>query len=434
MPRYNLILIVSDALRADHLGCYGYQRDTSRNIDRLAARGTVFTQASSQSSTTGAAHAAIMTARLPTDLGILSNHGLIPGSDKTLAEILHSADYQTAAFVSNAVLHAKGLRGIERGFDLYDCNLSSLEPNRPVAFRRSAETSAAAEEWLRGAREPFFLWVHFIEPHGPYLASDAEQVRRIEKDTLAAAQRKRLAPLGGDAGPNGIPRYQALPGVTRVSSYIARYDACISDMDRAVGELLAALERKGVTERTVIAFTSDHGEALGEHGYYFQHPHDLTEEVLHVPLILRLPGCAAPGKVPSVVQAVDLMPTLLEALGLRARIPAGARGSPLFAPTVARVGARDVLSAVWDFRRSLPLGSVRRGGWKLIASQPPGERRLFYLPTDPDELRNLASQEGEQVETLYAALEPHLRKAKPPAAPELDAGTREALRRLGYLN
>ncbi len=432
-PRYNVVLIVSDALRADHLGCYGYQRDTSPNIDRLAASATLFTQAVSQSSRTGASHAAMLTSRYPTDLGLFTNSGTLPASEQTLAEILRNAGYDTAAFVSNLVLHKDRLRGIARGFKVYDFQYSSYERNRGLPFRRARDTGAAAQKWLRGAREPFFLWVHFIEPHGPYQPSDARQVRKFESDALAAEQRTQLPTLKRDVGCDGIPGYQALPGLREVGSYVARYDACIRDMDRGVSELLATLKRKGAADRTLIAFTADHGEALGEHGYYFQHGHDLTEDLLHVPLILWLPGSGAARKVSSVVQAVDLMPTFLEAVGLRERIPAGARGIPLLGPAVEAGGTRDVVSAVWKGSVTPPLVSLRRDGWKLIASQRRGECRLFYLPNDPGELKDLAAEQRAQADALYAAAAPYLSQAQPSIRPRTDARTREALRSLGYL-
>ena len=432
---YNIVLIVSDALRPDHLGCYGYPRATSPNIDRLASEGIRCLQVISQSSATGAAHAALLTSRLPTDFGILGNRGTLPEATQSLPKVLRENGYATAAFVSNPVLSNKQMPGIERGFQVYDVRLPSSEPNRPVARRDCKDTNAAALRWLAKAREPFFLWVHYIEPHGPYTTSALEKLREFQNDGLAAKQHKTLRALTRNFGPDGIPNYQVLPGIDDLASYIAHYDARIWEMDAAVGELLAALRRKGVSERTVVAFTSDHGEALGEHGYYFQHENDLTEERLRIPLIVRVPDRHRGVKVRAQVQTIDVMPTLLNCAGLGNRIPPAAQGVPLLAATRGQSvqPPRSVISAVLTYRPLRARYSLQYLDWKLIVAQPQEPPRLFYLPSDPGELDNLAPSDPRSVAKFTAQLVPHFVKQVRPGPPPLDRETEEALRSLGYL-
>jgi len=431
---HNVVLIVSDALRPDHLGCYGYPRATSPNVDRLASEGIRCIQVISQSSATRAAHAAMLTSRLPTDFGILGNTGVLPEATESLAKVLRENGYATGAFVSNPVLTKKQMPGIEQGFQVYDARLTTREPNRPVARRDCRETNAAALRWLAKAREPFFLWVHYIEPHGPYTTRAAGKLREFQNDALAAKQHKRLPALTSDFGPEGIPRYQVLPGIDDVAAYIAHYDARIWEMDAAVGELLAALKRKGVSERTVVAFTADHGEALGEHGYYFQHENDLTEERLRIPLVVRVPGRHRGVKVRAEVQTIDVMPTLLAAAGLGNRIPAAVRGIPLLSAVRTPAPApRPVISAVLTDQSARVRYSLHYLGWKLIVARPEEPPRLFYLPRDAGELHNLAGSDPREVQDLTARLAPHFVKQLPAEATSVDGESREALRSLGYL-
>ncbi len=433
--RYNVVLIVADALRADHLGCYGYARKTSPTIDRLASEGVLFTQMFSQSSVTGAAHVAMLASRLPTDVGLLENSGVVPDSVQTLAEVLRGCGYATGAFVSNNVLTRELMRGLEQGFAVYDCKLPTFEPNRLLWRRECKDTNAAALAWLGKAPEPFFLWVHYLAPHGPYATRATEKVREFEGDAIAAAQHRWLPHLKENWGPNGIPRYQMVSGLHDAASYIARYDAYTFEMDAAVGELLAALKSKGVAERTLVALTSDHGESLGEHGYYFQHGHDLTEEVLRVPLILSLPGGPRDLRVTSLAQMVDLMPTVLDAVRLRDQLPRGARGISLLSkPKRGRAPGRTVISAVISHTTHKPVYSARRGDWKLILSQGGAGPRLFFLPKDPGEMENLASTRPKVLAEMSAELAAHLRRPYQRGPARMDQQTREVLRALGYLN
>ncbi|HSQ00845.1 MAG TPA: sulfatase [Candidatus Dormibacteraeota bacterium] len=317
----NVLLITIDTLRADHLHCYGQALPTSPNIDAFAARSVVFERAIAASGYTGPSHSSIMTGRYPRRHSSGFSNGLLVLSGvETLAETLRLRGYDTAAFVSNAVLGARS--GLNRGFDVYDDQFDSVEANRSNVYeRRAPQTLERALAWLARPRtKPFFLWVHFQDPHGPYTAPApyGDQFH-----LPVSAGEPELPVLDDDSGQGGIPRYQVVDGQRRVSEYRSRYAGEIAFMDRSVGELLAAVERYSPT---VVALTGDHGESFGEGGFYFAHGHSAAPDLSHVPFILRAPGLRPERRADSVSH-VDLMPTILELAAVPA--PAGMEGIAL---------------------------------------------------------------------------------------------------------
>ena len=317
----NVLLITVDTLRADHLHCYGQPLATSPNIDALAARSVVFDRAIAASGYTGPSHSTMMTSHYPRRHSTGFSNGLLVLSGlPTLAETLQQRGYDTGAFVSNAVLWARS--GLNRGFDVYDDEFTGTEANRPDTYeRRAPQTLARALAWLARPRtKPFFLWVHFQDPHGPYTPPPPFDT---QFHPPAAADEPELRVLDDDSGQGGIPRYQVVDGQRRTSQYRGRYAGEIAFMDQAVGELLAAVERQSPT---VVVFTADHGESFGERGYYFAHGHSAAPDLSHVPLIINAPGLR-PERRADPVSHVDLMPTLLELVGVPA--PDGMEGVAL---------------------------------------------------------------------------------------------------------
>jgi arylsulfatase A-like enzyme len=320
--RPDVLLVVVDTLRADRLGSYGYAAKTSPELDAFAAGGVLFERALAASTLTAPSHASLMTSRWVGEHAIGTSNGMTRlDGERTLAAELSAAGYETAAFVSNFVIR-KGT-GLDAGFEVYDDELPDVEANRPIyRERKAAETVERALAWLAGRGErPVFLFVHFQDPHGPYAAPPPFDERFPE---LLVEPEPELALLPGQKGPGGIPSYQALPGERRPSAYKRSYAQEVAYFDSELGRLLAAIRARG--RPLVAVVTADHGESLGEAGYWFQHGHASTPDLGRIPLVLQAPGLA-PGRRSELVHHVDLMPTLLELVGLP--VPEGARGIAL---------------------------------------------------------------------------------------------------------
>ncbi len=318
-PPRDVLLITVDTLRADHLSSYGFELATSPNIDALAAHSALFERAVAASSSTAPSHASILTSLYPRQhsIGYRNGDTRLEGA-VTLAELLRARGYATAAFVGNAVLRRR--IGLDRGFDTYDDELPEPEASRPLVFeRRARQTTERALAWLARAEEPFFLWVHYQDPHGPYDPPDGYA------DTFAPERDPDEPPLPrleSSLATGGIPAYQALPGLTRASEYRARYADEIRYADHWIGELLASPRLRDA----IVVFTADHGESLGEGGHYFMHGTTTLPPEAHVPLLVRAPG-VAPARIATTVSHVDIAPTILELAGVPA--PSGMRGVAL---------------------------------------------------------------------------------------------------------
>jgi arylsulfatase len=319
----NVLLITVDTLRADHLGSYGFEFDTSPNIDALATESAVFERAIAAAGKTTPSHASIMTSRYTREHSIGHGNGSsVLVMETTLAERFRDAGYATAAFVSNILLTRRV--GLAKGFDVFDDELTTPDVNRPAVVERLApDTTERALGWLRDREErPFFLWVHYQDPHGPYTppppARDRFQI-------TPSPDEKELPLRSGNAARGGIPAYQALPGLRLASEYESRYAGEIFFADQSIGELIASADADSRRD-TIVLLTADHGESFGEYGHYFKHTHTTTPDVARVPLILRAPGLA-PERRTEIVSHVDVLPTLLDLAGLP--IPSDASGISL---------------------------------------------------------------------------------------------------------
>lgn len=346
---YNVVLLSIDATRADHLSTYGYRRATSPNLDQLAARALTFDAAWSPSNFTATSLYSVMTGLYPS--AFLDGATIVARPGLTLAERLAGAGYRTEAIVD---LHP-ALPHVYAGFAHVDDSLG-VRAAKAVRNRSTATTAdelarlgtAAIARFSREGAEPFFLWMHFSEPHAEYLAH-----------------------AGFDFG----------------SAAIDRYDAEIAAADAAIGTLLAALSDSGRFADTLVIVTSDHGESFGEHGVY-THGQSVYQEEIHVPLLLSLPDQAvAPRarRIANPVDLTDLMPTVLDALGLppgppthgESLLPLALRGRPLRTPeTVCEVRLPYARLVAW-----------RRGDTKVIFDDRIGVTRTFDLADDPGELR-----------------------------------------------
>lgn len=419
-----VVLVTCDTLRADRLGAYGWSGHTSPNLDALAHESILHEAAWSTAPLTGPALSALLTGRPPEELGLEDNRNVLASEATTLAERLDAAGIETAAVVSNWVLRRRpelADAGVQQGFRHFDDHMESPEASRPdLKERLAADTTDAALAWLDGRAEdrPFFLWVHYQDPHGPY-TPPADCLVPAEKPEREAELR-----VGSDQRGHGeLPAYQVVDGERRPSVYRERYEGEIRYFDRELGRLLDGLRARGTLERALFVFTADHGESLGEHGYWFSHGQHLHRELVQVPLLLRPPGGAPGTRVAAPASHLDLYPTVLAAFGLE---PGAVRGLDLLA------GA---LPATRVLPQSLRGTFGATGANQRLVVDGEG-RRLFDLAADPDEERDLAAVRPELVRALLegrrAFLESVRQAPLAPARPAHDEATERGMRSLGY--
>jgi arylsulfatase len=308
----NILLLTVDTLRADHLGCYGYARDTSPHLDALAETGQLYRNAFSHSPVTSSSFTAIMSGYRPRETGTYSNDPALLRVN-TLAEYLRNSGYRTAAIVSNFALRAG--KNLDQGFEYYDDRMDDRESVRHRRERVGVKTTEAALEWLRGAPRdrPIFLWVHYQDPHGPYTPPAEYQSLFLDE----SAHERPLRITDTVSGKGGIPSYQALENHREWGYYVAQYDAEIRYFDDSLHGLVRELQELDLWHESLVVFSSDHGEGMGEHDYYFAHGEFLYPGQLHVPLILWAPQGVTPGRrVDELAQSADIVPTALAFAGV----------------------------------------------------------------------------------------------------------------------
>ena len=429
----NLLLVTVDTLRADRLACYGGESDLGLAICEVGWTGTRFERAFSTASHTSPSIASLLTSRYPRDHSVTASYATkLKPELLTVAEVLAEAGYSTAAFVSNPVLDQE--RGMDQGFDVYDDERDRPERNRPHLRERGAKaTTDAALDWLSSARSPWFVWVHYQDPHGPYDPPGA-------LPEIGTAGQTRLAVLDDHSGLGGIPQYQALPGVFTAGAYERRYALEIRYLDRQVRRLLAGADARG---RVEIILTADHGEAFGEDGYWFAHGHSLGLDQVRVPLLWRPARATEPTVAERPVSTIDVAPTLVAAAGID--MPDTFAGLPLGQPTVDEVDERPIFL---EHRRraGVIVGETYYARDRRAFTEPVRDRIsggwLHPLPTRTAELHfGLLAPAYRDVSARHrATLEPLLDEflSRPPVGTDLefmqvDPATREALRSLGYL-
>lgn len=414
----NVLLISIDTLRPDHLGAYGYERDTSPSLDGLARDGVLWENAYAPSPATVASHATLFTGRYPYQHRTLNYATALPDAERTLAEILAEAGYRTFAVATSVRFHPGS--GFPQGFETYQ-TLHELDKNARsrAATDRVLELAAAADG------RPFFGFVHYFGPHGPYWPPEPYRSRW---------QTGPAPELPG--GPSGFLKGHKEPGHSvppRTLRYLrALYDAEILYLDRDLSRLLAGLDEQGLARGTLVVVVSDHGEEFEEHDG-LGHARTLYEESLRVPLLMRWPdGLPAGRRVAWPAQLVDVVPTVLDLVG--EPLPPGLPGRSLavdlrsggHAPGFGRVlGQRGTHQ--WSVAASLP-----EGRFKLLFEQ--GRRpRLFELGSDPGEQRDLAATRSPILERLVAMTPAPLVEG-PESAPtaEVPAEVIERLGEIGY--
>ena len=426
MTKPNILLIVIDTLRADHLGCYGYARNTSPNIDALAQQGVVGENLFAPGIPTQPAFTTIFTGQHPITHQIVSHGGErnLSRESPWLPEQLQKAGYTTCA--ADNLAHIKPW--FLRGFEFY------VDPSFRVATRINVDCetlNARAIPWLKAhAHEPFFLFVHYWEPHTPYVppvrlrdlfyAGDPfgltnTSLQPLDHQPLGDLWRSTwFKTLARDYANTRIREYAntRIPEITDVEYIVAMYDSAIRYVDEAIGQLLNALEETGVADDTLIIITADHGESMTEHDIYFEH-HGLYDCTVRVPLIARWANGGLTGgrRVQTWLQASDLAPTILNAAN--AKIPAAMEGKnalPILRKTqdVRRKTLHDVIiseECTWQAK-----WSIRKSNHKLIVARGPDfhnmpPRELYDLENDPQELVNLHDENRDVADALEAELE-----------------------------
>jgi arylsulfatase A-like enzyme/Flp pilus assembly protein TadD len=392
----NVLLITLDTTRADHLGAYGYAKGRTPVMDALAAEGIRFAHAQSPVPLTLPAHASIMTGAYPTFHGLRNNGSyFLPPQAETLAEILKSRGYRTAAFVSSFILDSRF--GLDQGFETYNDQLDTGGDMKDLQSERPAgEVVAAFDSWLTsaGAGPPFFCWLHFYDPHLPY-----EPPEPFKSDPA-------LEP----------------------------YDGEIANVDLNLGRVFERLRSLGLYDSTLIVLAGDHGEGFGEHGE-FGHGIFCYQETLAVPLLMRIPGRRPKlTVVDDTVDLVDILPTTLAAVGAQA--PPFVQGISLLPLISGQRGPErelyfESLYAQEDMGGA-PLTGLLAGGRKYI-DLPRAE--CYDLKTDPAEKSNLLSSEPAAADGLKARLKEWLAKSlqqNVDTARSMSAEERRRLESLGY--
>lgn len=406
--KLNILLITIDSLRADHLGCYGYHHPTSPRIDELAREGVLAERLICSSIPTHPSYTTLYTGQHAITHGIVAHSGKNELSRWApfLPECFMEAGYTTCAL--DNLLRVRLWFG--RGYEFYiDSSI-----NRPLVVNVSAEDiSGRAIQWLRYYRDeqPFFMFLHYWDPHYPFTPPERYRHLFYEGRNPTDPNNHSLDPwwehpIGAGARltwlrtPNGH--------VTDADYVIALYDQEIRYLDDGIDELLEALDELGLAENTLVVFTADHGESMTEHGIFFEH-HGLYDAVLHVPLIVRLPGRVPPGlRLSQTFQTQDPAPTILEAAGLP--IPGEMEGRSLWKLLTGeeQEGGYDrviSLESSWQLKWSL-----RTDHYKFILAREPDlygtpMRELYDLVGDPGEEHNMTEEEPELTVRMEAELE-----------------------------
>lgn len=438
--RPNIIVIVVDTLRADHLGSYGFVGNVSPHLDRLAAEAIVFENCFSQAPWTPPSMGTLFTSLYPEQHGLHRFHDnqfldpesarlratVLPDEAVTLAEGLRDAGYRTSAFIANPWLHRDW--GLSQGFDSYDD--SRVGKNTPAAHLVSG-----ARRWLeeRAGPAPFFMYLHFMEVHGPYVATRrdfdlmwnvlATGPPRVLEESESPTDRLDVHPAWAD----DTLRH-------RLAYWKARYAAGVRLFDRRIAGFLKYLRESGILDSSYLIVTSDHGEELFEHEGW-GHGGSLHDHQLRVPLIVRPPKAdGGARRVSRYVRLIDLMPTLLSLAGATA--PPEAQGvdlSPLLRGE--NVGPPAVVFSTGVIEKH-DMFSVRTQHYKLVVDGD--ETALFDLVADPGETIDVSDRKATTAAGLHELLRGHLLRSSgagrlPTRTADIPEKMLEHLRALGYV-
>jgi len=425
-----VILVVIDTLRADHVGCYGYERDTTPNLDALAADAVRFANAHAAASWTVPSMTSLLTGVYPWDHGITKaeviNRGKVGGqpllSERflTLAESLQAAGYATFGVSANYHLNAKF--GMGQGFDQYQ--VFGWVARGPVD--RQVDAWLGEMRNLRKEKKPYFLFVHYFDPHHPYLPQP-EHLARWRKNVDLQAQRQYFE----DRFLQEIDTEEIYNDPEHMSLLIDLYDAEIVAADESVGRLLQNLPD---VDESLVIVTADHGEAFGEHRNMI-HGLDLYAETERVPLLIKLPNGERAGQVmPDHVSLIDLYPTIAGFAG--AEKPKYLAGIDMLGASLSNQAAERLLFASIERSSAHRWRSIITGDRKWMLHEGADEQFLFDLAADPAEKNNIFDKQGENFCDFMAlwVSNAHPSPLFPPGeSREMDPEERRQLKNLGYI-
>jgi len=399
---YNVILVSFDALQAAHTSCLGYFRKTTPTIDSFAKKGYLFTNAISQSSWTVPASMSWFTSMYPSEHKVVNKYSTYTEKEKvltelaklspeviTLAQILKENGYMTGGFTGDAGVSARF--GFGKGMDTYvdDRKFAGMDHSVPPAV-----------EWLRQNKDKkFFMFLHGYDSHGQYDPPNGYTRRFVDF--------KYSGPLKGGKEEQGKFREEGLEkGSIHLSNedvrfWRALYDEKINDADARFREFIEELKNVGLLDKTIIIITADHGTEFYEHKR-FDHGFSLYEELVHVPLVVYLPGTPGGTKIGDQVRGIDIMPTILELLQIKPGPPLQKqmRGISLI-PLIQGKHVDLTAFSETDYRLYVHKRSIRTpDGWKFIYSLENGNKELYYLKEDPAEQRNLIETERRKAYEL----------------------------------
>jgi arylsulfatase A-like enzyme len=457
-PDTNLLLITIDTLRADHLDAYGYPRETAPTLRALAKRGVLFERAVTQRGTTAPSLATLLTGTYPPTHRVFNNGDMLQDFNLTAAEMLRTHGFSTRAVISNPSLTSDF--NFSQGFDA----LQHSDMIYYVRFDESSESRELNELILPALREMaasrFFLWVHYRDPHSPYLVPESHK-DLFTSDALSSRHGHLEVPIGS----KGMRKEDVVYGSQDLDFLVAQYDAEIRFNDESIAELFATMDELGLWKNTLVVVTADHGESLSEHGEYFKHGGDAHEPVAHVPLIFVHPDPPAGLRVADTVSLVDVLPTVLDLMGLET--PPTVQGSS-FAQLLRgeqqpyRPNHFNLASWRWGYQshavttnqyklvfdvdeRLLPvdvLVDLSAAAWRGESAHPYRLRRTlrsFYdLSIDPEELNDIAGTGVAAESDLSAELWQWIdatygRGDYATRTGDMDQKTKDALRALGYV-
>lgn len=442
----NILLVTLDTTRADHIGAYGNTDIDTRNFDAVAAAGTRFQNAGAVAPVTGPSHASMLMGAGPWDHGVLLNGVPLPSDRATLAEVLTSHGYTTAAFVSAYVLD--GTLGFSRGFSTYDDDFSWLkgadrllaprmlamarrhvDPDE-VLERRGGDTVDAALSWLAGRQSPWFVWVHLFDAHGPYAPPPPFDTRYYSGDP-------RDPDNASMKGLRGIAAYllPSLRGITDVNWVLAQYSGEISYADTQLGRLLAAVNEN----TTLVAVIGDHGESLGEHGVWFNHGDDVYETSVHVPFAVRWTGHVPVAVRETPVEGSALAPTLLALVGIakpesmttKSALTMEATDAPARSLCYDRAANQAERAAGHITKPKYRMAGLGGGSFRYTLRELSDSAEFFDLVADPMGGAG-AEADADRAGVLHLAASAVFGADTSRSAAETSAAERERLRLLGY--
>lgn len=422
----NVVLVSIDTLRADHLGCYGYPRPTSPALDALAGGGVRFTNVTAPAPWTLPSHASMLTGLYPHTHGVKNYGTRLDPRTPTIASTLAGRGYRTHAIVNHHFLGPDF--GLMQGFAeaeyVSEWSDDDDEPRRLVD--RGDVITTRAIDWLARTEPPFFLFLHYFDPHSDYAA---------RPEYVAMFARDYAGPIDGSTGQLlSIRREGVRLAAADLEHLTALYDAEIRQLDDQLARLFRALDEAGQSARTLLVVTSDHGEELMEHGSVL-HGRTMYEEVIRVPLLMRGPGIPPGVQASQNVSLTDLMPTLLEVLGIPS--PAGMEGRSVAEywrpPGAGQPGHLAFAEADWMNAQPDSKRMVRHGAHKLHHDRVTDATELYDLAADPREQTNLSVREPDRVRLLRQELDAFSRTERTPVTIAPPTGdVLDRLRALGY--